>query len=348
MITSPTLNGKTEQTDRNASADILKALAIVAVVFIHGANLIPYKPTNFDLSKSNSSLIFNSFRFCVPVFIFIWAYFQEKSIIKKGLTTLKPRLYRLFIPFAFWSSLYFVRLADFEHLNLSSTLSKHWSGYGWSGQYYFIILFQLIFLYPIIRMASLKLIKFPALAIASFFIFYILVAYSNLFNYNIVNKISYRPFVYWLPYVTIGIIYAHRNIFKLRPGIYIGFLSLLIIPAEIYWLRPNTEETYLLPSTFVSSLLLCGAMMSREIKYERLKPIFAKPIHVLANNTLGIFCINPLVIDLLSPVIKGFRFYFQFPGSSVLMPVISVSLITGICLILTIILKHTKMKIVVS
>jgi fucose 4-O-acetylase-like acetyltransferase len=336
-----------ERNLRSANADILKAISILAVVFIHGSGMILFSLTNLDLSTSTTTLAAKGLRFCVPIFIFLWAYFMEKSTIKKGKQNAMTRFYKLLIPFVFWSTVYFVLTADFKTLTLTSTISKHWLGYGWSGQYYFIILFQLILLFPVFHIVSSKLQNYYIPVFVLSLLFLIIISYSGWFRISIVDKLNDRPFFYWIPYVILGIIYAQRNIFKFPVRLSVGIISLAFIPLEIYFLHPKSEGIYLLPSVFICTLILLSSMESK-LSYEALPRWIAVSVQQLSGQTLGIFCLNPLVILTLSPLLVSLNVNLQLTGLSIFMPILSTLLVTVICLIIIYLLKRVKLGILVA
>ena len=336
-----------EFQQRNASADILKVLSIFSVVFIHGSSIVPVSSSNYDVSNTVISLTTHVFRFCVPVFIFLWAYFTEKSVLKTGKDNSIKRISKLLIPFFFWSSVYFLYTANFKELTLASIITKHWVGYGWSGQYYFVILFQLIFLFGIIRKFSLSLIKYRSWIIVGSTIFYCLISYSNWFDIGIIGKMSYRPFFYWLPYACLGIISAHKGIFNIEiPKRFIIFSPFLIL-AEIYLFNPSLANEYMLPSVFIASMLLASSIDSK-LTYFELSPRLAQLIKTVANSTLGIFCLNPIVILLLSSIIHKTGIVLNGPGISVITAIISTLVIISICIMLINLLKKMKLGQLVS
>jgi len=332
---------------RQAMPDILKVLAILSVVYIHGSSLITYSESGFDLNAPVMQLAERALRFCVPIFIFLWAYFMEKSVIKRGRESVMPKFYSLFVPYLFWSVVYFLLLADFRHLGIAAIVTKHFSGYGWSGQYYFIILFQLVLLFPLITTVSQKLIKYVPWIFICGILFYAGLSYSGWFHVSAISKINDRVFIYWLPYAILGIIYAHRNIFSFQLPLYAGIILLAIIPAEIYWLHPQQVSLYLIPGVFISTMLLAGTLENK-IDYESLPAALAKTVSMIARNTLGIFCLNPLVYTTLLPVLNTMNVHLQFPGASVVIPVFSTLLITSICLLIINLLKALKLGFLVA
>jgi len=334
-------------SQRSASADILKTISIIAVVFIHGSHLFPFTPSNLDFDRAHLDFLKNAFRFCVPVFIFIWAYFMEKTTIKKGAGNSLARFYKLLIPFIFWSSVYFLLIANFKQLSVGAIISKHWTGYGWSGQYYFIILFQLLLLFSTIRWIALRFERFVPIIYILSILFYGFITYSHWFQIGIIGKLSYRPFFYWMPYVILGVLYAHKNIFRFSFPAVAVIISPLLILIEIYWLHPPLENIYMLPSVFITSLVLLSSMQSK-LTYGNIPPYLGKSIQALANYTLGIFCINPLIIIIVSSLVRRTGFSIEFPGGSILLPLISTIFICSACILLINFIKRIRLGILVA
>jgi surface polysaccharide O-acyltransferase-like enzyme len=190
---------------RSVSIDILKGIAIFGVVFIHSAGLLG---CNSDISEMLRSL----FRFAVPCFVVVWAYFVEKSLMVKDrpqqFQYLKQRFVHLFMVFMLWSTVYFLISVNWVTLTPVKLFTTYFSGFGWGGQYYFIILFQLLILFPSIRKVYVR----KNLAVS---IFLILVLLYFVFAYqhmpSLVDTLGYRLFIYWIPYVVVGIWLARRQ-----------------------------------------------------------------------------------------------------------------------------------------
>lgn len=332
---------------RSASADILKAISILSVVYIHASYLIPFKSAEPDISTRDLDFLLNALRFCVPVFIFIWAYFAEKSAIKNDGLRVRSRLFTLFTPFLFWSLIYFVIIADFGNLNIGSVISQNWTGYGWSGQYYFIIIFQLLLLFPIVRKITLPIAKLHTTIFVTAVLFYSIITYSSWFNISLIGKLGYRPFFYWIPYVMLGIIAAHRNIFHIQlPGVII-ILSPILILAEVYLLNTTSTFIYTLPSVFICTMILCSTIQST-FGYSQLNPLVSNIIQSLASSTLGIFCLNPLVIISFSALFQTAGWHLSFPLCTIIVPAISAIATCVICLLLIKLLKAVRLGAIVA
>jgi len=183
---------------RSVSIDIIKAAAIFGVVFIHSAGLL-------GCESAVSNWFHSLFRFGVPCFVVVWAYFVEKSLMTKDrprqVQYLWKRFVHLFLVFMLWSMLYFLISVDWAMLTMIKLVTTHFSGFGWAGKYYFIVLFQLLMLFPIIRWIyerkNLTLIVTGVLVVL-----YFVCAYLRL--PSLIDSLGYRLFIYWIPYVFVG------------------------------------------------------------------------------------------------------------------------------------------------
>lgn len=334
-----------KDNSRSIPADILKVLAIFGVVFIHCSFILP----------SNETLLFvtlPTFRFCVPIFILMWAYFAEKSVSNRDNKEkyFLSRFFKLLIPFLFWSMTYFLISGSYNNLSLSKIISMYWSGYGWSGQYYFILLFQLTPVFVIIRTFNIYSEKMFLPIIILSVLFYSGITYSSLFTIGLVNKIGDRLFIYWLPYVILGITFARTKILQtLTIPLTISIFLLLLIPLEVYFLHSNVIglSPYLFPSVFVASFFLLVAVINFKSNSE-VNPKIVTCSNLIAKNTLGIFCINPLVILILKPKLAQLRFTYEFWGSSIIFTIVTTVFVMILCLALTSTLKLLKLEKLVT
>lgn len=321
--------------NRSISADLIKVVSIFGVVFIHGSGLFGSN-SGFQLYTSNF------FRFCVPCFIIIWAYLFEKSYQKKRYNErakyLSSKFIHLFTVFFIWSCLYFLNLVNWDTITLIKVVTTHFSGYGWAGQYFFIILFQLLLLFPLIRiLQQYKLIYVP------FIVLLILVYIFYGYFYNTipesVKKLGDRPFVFWLPYVFIGISMANQKIKKISV---LNAFVLLLIPIESFILKylDCEHDAYITPAVLLASIVFTVAILQNDIiiKSERINNI----ISFIGKNTMTIFVANPLIIMLLGSIIPE-----TMVQNSILwqlfLPFLSSFIVLCICLFVSVLINKSKL-----
>lgn len=143
---------KTEKiNNRNLTFDILRIIAILAVVLIHTTSK-SIELSGFDLIKVSFIFYINQLsRFAVPLFFLISGFvlalrYQKKLELKKYF---KRRVSKLAIPYVFWSLIYFITLNEkgFNEVFSNDFLNNILLGTAWI-QFYFIpslILIYVIF-----------------------------------------------------------------------------------------------------------------------------------------------------------------------------------------------------------
>ena len=321
--------------NRSISADLIKVLAIFGVVFIHGSGLFGSN-SGFQLYTSNF------FRFCVPCFIIIWAYLFEKSYQKKVYNErakyISSKFIHLFIVFFIWSCLYFLNLVNWDTITLIKVVTTHFSGYGWAGQYFFIILFQLLLLFPLIRILQhYKLIYVPLIVL----LILVYIYYGYFYNTipDSVKKLGDRPFVFWLPYVFIGISMANQKIKKISV---LNAFVLLLIPIESFILKyfDCEHDSYITPVVLLASIVFTVTILQNDIviKSERISNI----ISFIGKNTMTIFVSNPLIIMLLSSIIPETVFQNSLLWQ-LFLPFLSSFIVLCICLFVSVLINKSKL-----
>lgn len=293
---------------RIESIDLLKTISIFGVVFIHSRN-----------GNVISETVSEFFRVSVPIFIIFFAYFLEKALSnvsskQEYYSVLKQKFYVLFLPYAFFTVLYFFLFNDLSAITIQELATGYWSGYGWSGQYFFIILFQLVLFFPFLQ--KLANIKISYMIIFSLFLYFIM---SYIFwDSSIISKISDRIFIYWIPYTLLGILlYRNINLFRNFTNKLI-LLPIILIPIEFFifdYLKID-HSPYVLLSVLVSS---CFVTIYFIVNQNTIKNYLPEKINNLSiyisKRTLGIFVLNPLVIFLLKPYFDMVRSHNNFTDS---------------------------------
>jgi hypothetical protein len=149
----------------------------------------------------------------------------------------------------------------------------------------------------------------------------------------------------------LGTIYANKGVPKVLALPMIFFvIAPLVIPLEVYLFHPKIilHTPYLLPGTFISSLIIIHSLMGKKIN-NAFTPIWLnRLIKVISRNTLGIFCLNPLVIILLSYIVSMFGYDFRFFGHYIITPIISTTITLILSLGIIWILKKAKLGMLVT
>lgn len=320
---------------RDLRSDFLKGISIFGVLWIH-----------FGLPLSQL------FKYCVPVFICIWAYFFELSILKKKDSGIKvqyaivaKKIWLLFIPFIFWSVLYSILLHSIDEWKSTPihTIVGGWfGGYGWAGQYFFVILFQLTSIFFLQR-EIVGRNNWKLLVIGGVFI-NLATAYF-LFDYWLIYALNDRLFVYWLPYLFLGIAFA-RN-YVPRIGFFLIFALLFMIASvpEIILLNKLKEHPahYFAFTVSFGSVFLLMALGPRGGVEDNLNirvPMVTKFFGVLGEASFSIFVGHNLIV-ILWPRVFGFYVGFWDRVAALIFSI-------TICLLMGIAFKKINLGILIG
>jgi fucose 4-O-acetylase-like acetyltransferase len=283
---------------RDSTIDVLRGLAIIGVVYVHGSWLLVNGTTPLIPS--------DWFRYDVGSFIAIAAYLTCCSTSARSLgywPAVGKRLSRLWLPFVVWSLLYFACFADWRILTPTKVLTRHFLGYGWAGQYYFLVLFQLAFLQPLFKYLRMPVRSVIAIYVASAVGLALL--HCRIPGSGFALALAERPVIYWAPFVALGIWLArNREVFEQRfarvPNSVIAVVCLLVSCAPLiqdhFFPHDRVTETliHLRSSNLLgSTAFFLGAwLLARRGAFGRLEWI----LEILGRYVLGIFCLNPLAI----------------------------------------------------
>jgi hypothetical protein len=281
--------------ERDVRSDELKAVAIFAVVAIHadipGADIL---------------------RFCVPLFIAIWAFHFEQALSQRGnhWGYVRERFTALIPPYCFWTALYILIGMPISQwlITPAHTIVGGWlGGYGWAGQYFLIILFQGTLIFPILRCVNSQnnLIFFGVIGL----VFNVFVEYF-LFEFWFINSIGDRVLFYWLPFIFFGIAMAR--------GLSVKFWLVAAIPALVaapwelqYLLTVNgAASPYLLASVSIGSaalILSLGPTTSTRIKVTLGPAVlhFRNGLRYIGRNSMPIFLSNPMFLGAFRAIIPN-------------------------------------------
>ena len=200
--------------------DVLRALAIIGIVFCHVS--VSYVSRDINSPNLYISVFFDCFRdFSIPIFVMLSGALligKKDTLIK----FFKKRLSRLFIPFLFWVLVYIIFTSIRSHgFNLDSALKIFFGTAGTLGVHFWfvwmiIIAYVGIFIINKVMQLNLNIHDFnrkfiTILAILS-------VIYIGLSHYHIINP--YTPiltyYLSFLAYIVIGYFLAKCDFLEKR------------------------------------------------------------------------------------------------------------------------------------
>lgn len=268
---------------RDLHTDCLKGAAIVGVICIH------------------AGLAFHDvFRFGVPVFVGLWAFYVEKALARRPpeahAAYLIQRMVELAVPYLAWTLLYLEKFhgSNWADTPLHTIVGGWFGGYGWAGQYYFVILFQLAVLFPLVRRCMTRV---PALPVILAGVALNVIAGYWLFDHHWIGAIGDRPFIYWIPYVVMGIALA-RGQFRSVPGL--AIVAVLLLLAAPFETAHNGEgRSYLAFTVTIGSLLLLVAAAAADRAAPAAPGPLAKAVAAVGQNSFAIYVANVAMLEVL-------------------------------------------------
>jgi fucose 4-O-acetylase-like acetyltransferase len=267
---------------RDAWPDALRAAAIYGVVVIH---------------LSGPDPVVQLFRFCVPVFVGVWAAYFEQGLARRAPAErpayVRSRLGRLAVAYVFWSAVSLARYAP-EGWPADAILRDFATGSMWAGQYFLVALLQLTALFPLVRPALGRWVVAVGWSVGA-------VAGPLLGRFvrqlPAVAQFGDQPFWYWLPFVAVGVAWA-RGEFPRVPAalaLALGVAALALAPAEFALLQTAPTAAPLVSASVGSVALLIAASRARVTVPGRV----GRVLGYVGQNTFAVFVTNPLVIGVL-------------------------------------------------
>ncbi len=249
-------------TARYFYLDVLKSMAIFAVVLLHQSGTDVRNMTLDNFTWMANNVYFTISHFGVPLFVMIsGALLLSSTKDHDILIWYKKTLLRIVLPLFIWSVIYYVYRTPLDHLSLNVFLFKFMTD-KISGHFWFLYMILGIYLsLPLIR-AALKNIDNKTLSIL-LFIWFILYIISPMTNYFFHIKINIQEYMI---------------------SLYIGYFLLGYLLHKIQ----ITYKTYL-----IAIVIFAIGIISTVLGTYFLKISFAKLIGVLwLNNSLPIFLVT--------------------------------------------------------
>ncbi|MBQ2961960.1 acyltransferase [Methanobrevibacter sp.] len=345
-----------KQSKRIFYYDVLRALAIIGIVFCHASVSFVSR----DISSPNLyiSVFFDCFRdFSIPIFVMLSGALligKKDTLVK----FFKKRLSRLFIPFLFWVLVYiiFTNIMS-QGFNLDSAIKIFSGTAGTLGVHFWfvwmiIITYVGIFIINKIMQMESKISDFNKKFISILAI--LSVIYIGMSHYHLFNPYSPRLTYYisFLAYIIIGYFLAKCDFLEKRidKKYLIAITALLFIGSYLWYIfcfvvpRSHMVHQFVRLSYFNLLILFMSANLFLLFKYISKTKSFSdmesnrlgNALTTISNYSYGIYLIHYLILYCIKiNLIKIINFT---QGSSLIWIPVLVILTTAISLIILIIL----------
>lgn len=311
----------------DSTVDILRIVSILAVIAIHTTTRT-IEFSNFDLESIPLTLLFNqASRFAVPLFFMISGFVLELNYVtgQSYFGFLKKRIEKLFIPYLFWSAIYYFLVYP---VGRNPFFIKSLLFGDASYQLYFIpslLLFYFIFpiLYKYFRIIGnnlFLLFLFLTQVAILYFDYYersLLIPYPLL-----ISILNFFPFVFGI-YISIyyekfKLLISKKSIVLLLFFLTLGSLSIIFKEGYFGYINTHNYQTFYSqwrPSVLIYSLSLSGLFY---LFFNKLKAN-EKVVKSIAGKSFLVFLIHVIVLELISNFVPNLvRVDILYFGSVVL------------------------------
>lgn len=278
----------------------IRGLAIIMVILIHTI------PTNSEPLLCLRQV----FNFAVAMFIFLSGYFINKNqALNDSKGFINKRLFRILIPYLFWSLLIIIPLQLINGLDIKALIIKLLTGQALGPYYFIIVLLQLIIITPImVRLDRYRLGVFALYAITPISLF-------ALYYINLINNTPFTfyslPFTMWFLFYYYG--YRIRQNEKIKKIIsksiirnliiYFIFLALSMLEATLIN-ESSGQISFAVSQIKISSFLASIALINLALSLKN--HVNNKPgiLSNIGNMSFGIFFIHMIVIIFVQQLTK--------------------------------------------
>jgi fucose 4-O-acetylase-like acetyltransferase len=296
---------------RNEYWDVVKGVAIIAVLTIHAANY----GLSFDAGTVHHQIALSVLQFVdfpVATFLLLSGYFANTKALAHPVSFWTRRITRLLPPYLIWTAVYLAILYPGDLLK-PVEIAKHLiTGTGIGIGYYIIVLLQMIVLTPLLNaIGSLRwqvaiMVATAAMGLICSYAFQLLpgVGRFSQFPFNML------PFVVWCPFYQLGFVISKfkldDSLTRLPRGplfsLYVVAIALSFVEAFWVWGAGSNLAPFQLKLTSVLTSLAIALLVFRYANSEiRSGGLLAK----LGQSSFFIYLTHLLVFIAIEPSVRS-------------------------------------------
>lgn len=306
--------------------DIVRALAILAVVLIHSTSDATVELTKGSLSQILFYTINRACQFAVPLFILIsgfvlfYKYCNDWNI-KLAIEYSRKRIWKIAVPYTLWSFFYYFFYQYITKREININLHKFFYLFKWGEiayhLYFMILILQFYLLFPILMTVVKKWTWFKHCLIPLGILiqgsFYLYINWDSAFPH--VSSLSPAYFAYFLIGGYIGINYAifkswmERNFKWIMLITFISgtsYVGMLIASHYTNLLFENTPWYYISVLLYSVGIALSFLSLGHLLLNNSYAPIFG--LHSISSYSFGIYLVHPFLLST-------YKYLTKAPGS---------------------------------
>lgn len=303
------------KTEKRVELELIRAIAIASVVYIHVASVIVKNLSQVDQSSWFMLTFFDaSVRWCVPVFIMVsGSLLLQKS--EPHAQFVKKRLSRVGLPLLIWLPLYWVGVAvltpplpSYRSLINSVLFEQPYLHF-----YFLFVMVQLALLTPWLRSVVRSLTQ-RSLALLTALLLYIGIVYQSKTNSVFYLFVPYLGY-YVYGYLAKNFTFLQRRFQLLAISIFLITVCIMVVTQfllqkgnfEIFGTTSATSVVaYLSPGVVILSLLVFPLLNVPALYRRVAKYIPTRIITSVGTCSFGIYLIHPIIQLILVRLIPNF------------------------------------------
>ncbi|MWV13754.1 acyltransferase family protein [Pseudomonas sp. R-28-1W-6] len=193
--------------DRIKELDLVRAVAIIAVVMIHVASFYPW--FSKDFSWGGYYIYYQVTSFAVPTFILLSGLLLSMTGARRPFRYtefLRARFLYIFLPYCAWSAAYFAYRWD--TLSPQIAMIDFVTGRAFFHLYFVVIIIQLYLLFPLFRLAARRFEAHHLLV--ALIVQIVAIKSARFLAPELFAKLSTTLFVHWIFYFYVGCVIGTR------------------------------------------------------------------------------------------------------------------------------------------
>ena len=292
--------------------DLLRAGALVAVVFIHAASWIPGQDAPAQAGPYAAAILLA--RFCVPAFILASGFALHRAYGRPddARAFLRRRALRTIVPWLAWVPVYAAIDLVFGKVAANPHDLVVWLAYGPGHLYFLVLIAQLAVLFPFLPSSRVRLAAVAGALLALQLVLGIARTYAPLPGGPLAWPFTYLPQMeapFWAGWFVLGcLLSAWYDRFRVESWLWPVALALTVLGGALVLVEaalvPGDEwrqgtYAFLWPSRLPATLAVVALLLWVGRELAPVAGALWTPVRALSERSLGVYVIHVGVLEVL-------------------------------------------------